>query len=345
VPSEATFLGALDVAAREALTAVARPVTFAPGATLVRQGQATLGAYVLETGTVEAFVSLPGGQSMKVAELSDGSVFGEMALIERGMCSATVIARTAVTGWYIGGDDFRATVASRNRGALEIQRTLARNLSDKLHALNAKLAGHPAAEDRAADGEAPQGDPLAGIARTRQASFDWRAFLPVLPFFEGFDAFEIDEMVASASALELPRGAWLFAAGQPAQACYLVVRGAVEVFTRTGGRQRRVAIAGPGELVGYISALRGDPHGANARVREGACVLEIPREPFLALYNGSSSASVSLLHGIHRSLLRAMARTNTQLTRLITHSRLQAAAAAEAELESALHGQIWRPAE
>lgn len=345
MPAQATFLGALDAVAREALTAVSRQVSFAPGATLVRQGQFTLGAYVLEAGTVEAFVSLPGGQSMKVAELSDGAVFGEMALIERGVCSATVIARTAVTGWYIGGDDFRATVASRNSGALEIQRTLARNLADKLHALNAKIAGHPASEDSPDDGAVPQGDPLAGIVRSKEASFDWRAFLPVLPFFDGFDAFEIDEMVASASVLELPRDAWLFAAGQPAQACYLVVRGAVEVFTRAGGRRRRVAIAGPGELVGYMSALRGDPHGANARVREGACVLEIPREPFLALYNGSSSVAVSLLHGIHRSLLRAMARTNTQLTRLITHSRLNAAAAAEAELESALHGQIWRSAE
>ena len=140
----------------------------------------------------------------------------------------------------------------------------------------------------------------------------------------------------------MPRGAWIFAAGIDAQACYIVLRGAVEIFTRNGEKERRVAIAGPGELIGFVALLRGAAHGGNARVREACCLLEIPRAAFLDIYNGASGATVSLHHAIHRSLLRLIARTNTQLTRLISHARLGAAAGQAAELEAALHGQIWR---
>jgi len=52
---------------------------------------------------------------------------------------------------------------------------------------------------------------------------------------------------------------------------------------------------------------------------------------------------VRLQHAIHRSLLRSLARSNTQLTRLISHARAAAASQEAAELEAALHGQLWRP--
>jgi CRP-like cAMP-binding protein len=334
---------ALDRRAAELLLAVAREVSFLKGAQLVRQNEPARGAFLIRTGEVEARVALPGGGSLTVAELRDGDVFGEMALIEKGACSASVIARSNVDGWFIGRDDFRAMVASRDAGALQIQRAITAILAGKLRALNDRVREHPSAEDRAAGEPAPAAsDPLAGVKRSKRASFDWRAFLPILPFFEGFDDFEIEELVAAAGVLELPRGAWLFAAGLPAEACFLVVRGAVEVFTRADGRDRRVAIAGPGELVGYMGVLRAAPHAANARVREAACLLEFPRANFLEIYEGASGASVSLQHAIQRSLLRALARTNTHLTRLITHARLTAASEKARELETVLHGQIWR---
>jgi len=85
----------------------------------------------------------------------------------------------------------------------------------------------------------------------------------------------------------------------------------LEVFTQARGRERRVAIAGPGELVGYMATLNGAPHGGNARVRESATLLEFPREALFEIYNGTSAASVSFQHAIQRSLLKSLSRTNT----------------------------------
>ena len=333
------------------LLAVAREVSFIKGAELVRQGEASRGAFLIRSGAVEARVALPGGGTLTVAKFHDGDMFGEMALIERGVVSATVVAHSNVDAWFVGRDDFRALVASREIAALEIQRIITRTLADKLRALNERFREYPAAEDRPAIGTLPASDPLAGVPRSRRASFHWKAYLPVLPFFEGFDGDEIDEFISTGKVLELPRGAWIFAAGLKADACYIILRGAVEIFTRTGkdaasgvAKDRRVAIAGPGELVGFVALLRGATHGGNARAREACWLLEIPRAAFLEIYNAASGTTVSLHHAIHRSLMRSIARTNTQLTRLISHARLSAAGEKARELEAALHGQIWRQA-
>jgi CRP-like cAMP-binding protein len=134
----------------------------------------------------------------------------------------------------------------------------------------------------------------------------------------------------------------LFASGLAANACYVVLRGAAEIFIQNEGKDRRVAIAAPGELIGFMAVITGAPRANNARAREACCLLEIPRAAFLEIYNGASGATVSLHHAIHRSLMRSIARTNTQLTRLISHVRLNAAASEATMLEAALHGQIWR---
>src|SRR6185436_10353497 len=111
----------------------------------------------------------------------------EMALIERGVVSATVVAHSNVDAWFVGRDDFRALVAGREASALGVQRAITGALSGKLRALNDRIKAYPAVEDRPATQAAPAGDPLEGAKRSRHASFDWKSFLHVLPFFEGFD--------------------------------------------------------------------------------------------------------------------------------------------------------------
>jgi len=322
------------------LLKVARPLSFERGARLVRQGEASRGAFVIRSGRAAAEVALPGGGMLPVAEFGDGDVFGEMALVERGVCSATVNALTDVEASFIERESFRALVASRDASALEVQRALTTVLASKLRALNDKVRSHPAAEDRA-----PREDPRVDFSKATPPAFDWPPFLPLLRFFEGFDRREIDEVAATGRALELERGAWIFASGEPAPACFLVLRGAIEVLSRRDQLERRVAIAGPGELVGYLAVLDGAKHAASARVRERATLLELPAQGFAALYQGGSTTSVRLQHAIHASLLRSLARTNHLLTRLISHARLAEGSRRATELESALHGQIFRPAE
>ena len=320
----------------EKLLSIAREFSFARGARLVRQGEPARGAFFIGSGSVAAEVALPGGGMLAVAELGDGEMFGEMALIERGLCSASVVAKTDVRGWFVGREDFRALVASRDAEALEVQRAVTRVLAAKLRALNEKVRQHPAEEDRP-----PRGEPQVDLSKLQEPTFEWAAFLPLLRFFEGFHREEIDELAALGRPLAAPKSTWLFGAGQPAASSFLVVRGAVEVLSRQGALERRVTIAGPGELVGYLAVLDRAKHAAQRR----ACA-RAPRcsnfraATFLEVYQGASGLSVRLQHAIQRSLLRSLARTNSQLTRLI--SRGAPARRRSEELETACTHRSWR---
>src|SRR4029078_4202810 len=99
---EVSLCRGLDRAAAERLSSGTRPVSFQPGAPIVRHDGPSPGAYLIRAGAVEARIALPGGGSLTVAELRDGDVLGEMALIERGVCTATAGAATDVEGWVIG---------------------------------------------------------------------------------------------------------------------------------------------------------------------------------------------------------------------------------------------------
>ena len=335
------FLERLDEEARKLVLAVGRPVSYAKGARLVRHGEAARGAYVLGSGSAEAVVMLPGGEKLSVATLGAGAVFGETSLLERSTCTATVNACEGIEGWFIERDDFRSLVAQRIPAALRVQHAVTLVLSDKLRALNAKVLEVPAPEDRPRkSGSEPDYDPLANVERLKKASFDYRPFLRLLPLFEGFEEDEIGEVLGGAACLELPAGHKVFAAGQPSQACFIVVRGAVEIRARHARRERRMAVLGPGQLLGYMSALEHGVHGSDALVREQALLLEIPQTSFDRLYHGTGRASIKLHRVIQRSLLASLGQTNRHLTRLISLARLRGDDKEGDALEQALGGQI-----
>jgi CRP-like cAMP-binding protein len=335
-----TFLDRLDSEARDLLMAVARPITHAQGERLIRYGDPSRGAYLLKDGSCEATVLLPGGEKLTVAKLEAGGVFGEMALVERGTCTATVTATTRLSGWFIERDDFRSLVAQRVPAALRVQHALTLALSDKLRQLNARVLEVPAAEDQPKSGSAPESDPLAKVKRLQQASFDVRPYLPHLPIFEGFDAGEIAEILAAGSLLELPRGHAVFFHGHASSAVYIVVRGAVEIRARHASRERRMAVLGPGQILGYMSALEKGVHGSDAVVCEDAVLLEIPGKDFEKIYFGSGPAATKLRRAIQGTLLVSLGQTNRHLIRLISLARLRSADEESEALERVLASQI-----
>lgn len=333
------FLERLDDAARQFLLSAARPVSYTRGARLVRAGEASRGAYVIREGQAEASVLLPGGERLVVAKLGPGSLFGEMALFERGIATATVAAGTNLDGWFLDRDDFRALAAQRTPEARALQHALTVILMEKLRAMNGKVLEAAAPED------APVvmshiADPLAGVKRVKKAAFDVAPFLSWLPVFEGFDEGEIAQVLEASRQLELRRGHGVFAVGQSAAAAFIVLRGAVEIYARREARERRMAVLGPGQIFGFMSLLEGGAHGSEARVRETAILLEIPRKAFDGFYAGEGAISTALHHAIQRSLLASLAQTNRHLTRLISLARLRGARREGDKLETALGGQI-----
>jgi len=304
----------------EGVLHVCERARFEPGASLMRQGQPADSAFILESGSVDVVTRLPGGGEAGVATLGPGSVIGEMALLDSGQRSATVMAREPVGGYFLEREGFHMLLAQRNRAAFTIQSRITRTLCARLRELNARIVASDAPEN-----VAPPASAAADVGAGEQASptFDYRAFLPVLPLFQNFSAAEIAAIADLAQALELGRGQLLFRQDDPTTDCYIVVRGAVEVTGLQNGLRHRVGVLGPGRLCGVNALIEGRTHSMSAAARERATLLAIGKAAFERLFTGSDRLASRFQGAIAQELLQALARTNNHLTRLISQSRIR----------------------
>jgi CRP/FNR family transcriptional regulator, cyclic AMP receptor protein len=120
-------------------------------------------------------------------------------------------------------------------------------------------------------------------------------------------AFELGA-VASASVALLrtqgrPRrfrtGATLFHEGDLSDWVGLLVRGRVKVSSYgADGRERLVAVIGPGELLGELSAIDGEPRSATATALEPLEVHVLTSDEFVALLEKSPAATLGILRSV-----------------------------------------------
>ncbi len=82
---------------------------FAPGQTIVRQGEPADSFYLVRIGFVKVSENYPGGEVV-LAYLSRGDYFGEIGLLSGGVRTATCTALDHVELVRISGDDFRDMV-------------------------------------------------------------------------------------------------------------------------------------------------------------------------------------------------------------------------------------------
>jgi CRP-like cAMP-binding protein len=76
--------------------------TFAAGDVIALEGSQGIGFFVIESGTAKAKHG-----DLDIGTLGPGSSFGEVALIDEGTRSATVVAETELRCWGISAWEFR----------------------------------------------------------------------------------------------------------------------------------------------------------------------------------------------------------------------------------------------
>ncbi len=316
---------------------VARRLEFAKGAMLVRQGQIADSALVMESGSANVVSVLPGGGEVVMAELGPGSVLGEMALLDSGVRSANVIAREPTACLSMERDAFRLLIAQGNRAVLAINHRITLGLCRRLRELNGKILAHSTSAHLAPALDNHQG-------QRQVCAFDYRTFLALLPALRQFNVEEVAELSLAASVFDLPRGAVLFNAGDASDACYVVIRGALEISREQNGEHRRIGILGPGRLCGILALIEGAAHSMSATARERVTLMEMPKAVFARYYDGTAQGAPKFQQAVNQELLQALVRTNNHLTRLISQARIRDHGHHADELNRALCEQDCRAA-
>ena len=119
------------------------------------------------------------------------------------------------------------------------------------------------------------------------------------PFDRAFAALEPRErnsLRAISIARSYDRGEALFHQGDDPGALHVIMRGRVKVSAVTDdGREALFSLAGPGDLVGEISALAGRQRTATVRALEPVSSLAITGDALRAAVSGSSRLAIFFL--------------------------------------------------
>lgn len=103
-------------------------------------------------------------------------------------------------------------------------------------------------------------------------------------------------LLAHATARHWHRGTALFHERQPSDRVIVLQKGRVKLVAMTDdGRQVLLAVAGPGEVVGEVSALDGLPRSATALAVDDVDALTLPPADLLSLLSSSPPAALAVI--------------------------------------------------
>jgi CRP-like cAMP-binding protein len=127
------------------IVTVGHPETFNAGETIFAEGEPSDELYVIQSGMVEVVITggmIPDvpGQQTPVVQLGRGQVFGEMALVDQGMRSATIrCVQDGAALFVIPREAFWTLCDADYHIGYVVMRNIARDLSFKLRHRNLRL--------------------------------------------------------------------------------------------------------------------------------------------------------------------------------------------------------------
>jgi signal transduction histidine kinase len=126
-------------------------------------------------------------------------------------------------------------------------------------------------------------------------AFDLTAALRQSPLFAHVAHAELLRLTTELEQRAFPAGATLVEEGEVAAVAFLILSGEVEILRGRGEREIAVAIRNPGDLIGEIGLLSGQPRIATARARTDVVAMPIPFDVFDRLLLADPEAMRALL--------------------------------------------------
>jgi CRP-like cAMP-binding protein len=114
---------------------------YSPGEVVIKEGSLDRDLFLISRGTVSVRVELPGqGRGRRLASFAAGTVFGEVALLDREPRSATVTADEEAVCYVLSEDAFHALVRDHHAIAIALLTNLGRELSRRVRRANTMIS-------------------------------------------------------------------------------------------------------------------------------------------------------------------------------------------------------------
>jgi sulfate permease, SulP family len=109
---------------------------YAVGQTIFREGEPGQNLLMVTKGSASAYLQLPNGEQIRLATFGPGTIFGELALLDGGLRSATIVADDSLVCYSLNKSEFDALATQTPAVAIKLLATLSRELSGRLRVAN-----------------------------------------------------------------------------------------------------------------------------------------------------------------------------------------------------------------
>lgn len=273
-----------------ALTAATVERRFPAETTVIRRGETSFDAYVVDRGLIEIQRHTPYGQ-FTLAQLGHGHLFGEASFIDSVTRSGDAVTRTDATLVAFPSEATRALVAHDQKVAVALYWAFWKSLSLKLRRTNDQLgrffAHQPRGEAAAALAQKPSTGEFRVDIREKRELFAEQKLSPL----------EINFLSSLSRERKLKPGQVLFHENDPGDAMYVVLGGRILISKFIpGAGEEALAFLERGDYFGEMALIDQAPRSAQARAHDGgAVVLAIPAEVVTGILDVNKVSSLPLL--------------------------------------------------
>jgi glycine/D-amino acid oxidase-like deaminating enzyme len=142
------------------------------------------------------------------------------------------------------------------------------------------------------------------------------AALQSLKPFRSFSDEECAEILASVRARSARKGEMFFTEGSPEDACYVIVKGAMDVSFDGQGGEKLLARLGPSSIFGQVALIDGGVSNGVCTVQEDALLLEMKHEACYRLLARQSPLAYKFLAALTDGVIQSLRVAERELKRL-----------------------------
>jgi hypothetical protein len=110
--------------------------TFESGKIIFSEGEVGKELFIVTKGHASAYLNQPDGRNIRLATFAPGSVFGELAILDAGPRSASLVADDEVTCYVLSEPQFATLANDAPNVAIKLLSGLGRELSKRLRRAN-----------------------------------------------------------------------------------------------------------------------------------------------------------------------------------------------------------------
>jgi CRP/FNR family transcriptional regulator, cyclic AMP receptor protein len=259
------------------LLAYSKTRSFAPGEILLQQGQKSEGMYIILQGQVLVTARVLGQGTVNLATLNPGDFLGEVSLIEKGLCTATVSAINQTQGLLVPRSYFDMLPTFFPQIRYKIMKGITEVVCGSLKTTGLKI------KDILEKSEISPRLAFVGmiksLSRPKSTTLEKedldRDFLKKSSFFKSFSKDEFEELLKYMHVVKAAKKSVLIKEREKQASFYVILRGAVQININQGNKAAKLGVLGPMSLFCNIIYIDANPSMVSHVACEDVVLLKI----------------------------------------------------------------------